>query len=324
MTAVAPPELTLDAIRGAAEALHAVAPPTPLVETADLSRRVGQPVFLKCESWQPMGAFKVRGAWTAISRLSPEARARGIITHSSGNHGQAVAWTAQRLGLRAVIVMPKTAPAVKVEGVRRYGGEIIFTDAVSTARLEKAAEVAAQAGLTMVPPYDDPDIVLGQATCAFEVLEARPEVGTILAPIGGGGLLAGTSATVQALGRPIRVVGVEPEGAAKLSAALAAGRPVALERTASLADGLLPLSVGRLTFAYIQPVVLEAARVSDPEIAAAVRYLWHTQGLRVEPSGAVGVAALLTGKVRPETPTAVLLTGGNVDPALFQQLVSAA
>ena len=322
MTAAAPPLPTLDQIQHAAEALREVAPPTPLVETADLSRRAGQPVFLKCELWQPMGAFKLRGAWTAISRLSPEAKAKGIITHSSGNHGQAVAFVAQRLGLRAVIVMPKTAPAVKVEGVRRYGGEILFTEAVSSARLQKAAELAAEEGLTMVAPYDDPDIILGQSTCAYEVLQAHPEISTFLAPIGGGGMLAGTCVTVIH-GRPdARVVGVEPEGAAKLTAALDAGHPVSLEKTASLADGLLPLSVGALTFEYIRQVVREAVRVTDEEIAAAVRYLWHEQGLRVEPSGAVGVAALLAGKFRPKTPTAILLTGGNVDPALFQKLVA--
>jgi threonine dehydratase len=322
MTTAAPPVPTLDEIRQAAESLRDVAPPTPLVETADLSRRAGQPVFLKCELWQPMGAFKLRGAYTAISRLSSEARARGIVTHSSGNHGQAVAFVAQKLGLRAVIVMPETAPAVKVDGVRRYGGEVRFTEAVSSARLQKAAELVESEGLTMVPPYDDPNIILGQSTCAYEVLQAHPEISTFLAPIGGGGMLAGTCITVIH-GRPdARVVGVEPDGAAKLTAALEAGHPVSLDRTASLADGLLPLSVGSLTFEYIRAVVREAVRVSDDEIAAAVRYLWREQGLKVEPSGAVGVAALLAGKFRPKTPTAILLTGGNVDPALFQKLVA--
>jgi threonine dehydratase len=308
-------------IRQAADALREVAPPTPLVETAGLSRLVGVPVWLKCELWQPMGAFKVRGAWTAITRLSAEARAKGILTHSSGNHGQAVAFVAQRLGLRAVIVMPKTAPQVKVDGVRSFGGEIVFTEATTTARLEKAAAVQAEQGLTMVPPYDDANIVLGQATCAYEILERAPDVGTFLAPIGGGGLLAGTCVTVQAFAPGARVVGVEPEGAAKLSAALAAGRPTQLERTGSIADGLLPLSVGRLTFEYIRPVVREAVQVRDEEIGRAVKYLYHEQGLRIEPSGAVGVAALLTGKLHPTTPTAVILSGGNVDPALFAKLV---
>ncbi|HKP30823.1 MAG TPA: threonine/serine dehydratase [Gemmatimonadales bacterium] len=313
---------SLDDIRAAAASLHAVVPPTPLVETADLSRRVGQPVFLKCELWQPMGAFKVRGAWTAISRLSKDAQQRGIITHSSGNHGQAVAYVSQRLGLRAVIVMPKTAPAVKVEGVKRYGGEIVFTEAVSSARLQKAAEQAAEQGLTMVPPYDDSDIVLGQSTASYEVLGDHPEISTFLVPIGGGGLLAGTSVTTSHMKPDARVVGVEPDGAPKLSAALAAGHPVALEKCTSLADGLLPLSVGTLTFEYMKPMVHEAVRVTDDEIGAAVKYLWETQGLRVEPSGAVSVAALLTGKLKPTSPTAVMLTGGNVDPALFQRLVA--
>lgn len=320
MTAVALPDAA--EIRAAAQGLRAVAPPTPLVETAGLSRRVGVPVWLKCELWQPMGAFKVRGAWTAITRLPDAARARGILTHSSGNHGQAVAFVAQRLGLRAVIVMPKTAPQVKVDGVRRYGGEIVFTEPTTTARLAKAAELEAALGLTMVQPYDDPNIVLGQATCAFEILERAPEIRTFLSPIGGGGLLGGTCATVQALAPGARVVGVEPEGAAKLTAALAAGTPTMLERTGSIADGLLPMSVGKLTFEYIRPVVREAVRVSDEEIGAAVKYLYLEQGLRVEPSGAVGVAALLTGKLRPETPTAVILSGGNVDPALFERLVT--
>lgn len=309
-------------IRGAAEALRAVAPPTPLVETAGLSRLAGVPVWLKCELHQPMGAFKVRGAWTAISRLPDEARRRGILTHSSGNHGQAVAFVAQRLGLRAVIVMPRTAPQVKVDGVRRYGGEIVFTEPTTTARLAKAAEVQAAEGLTMVPPYDDPDIVLGQATCALEVLERAPDIRTFLVPIGGGGLLAGSCATAAAFAPGATLYGVEPEGAAKLSAALAAGRPTALERTGSIADGLLPLAVGALTFEFIGPFVKEAVQVGDAEIAEAVKYLYREQGLRVEPSGAVGVAALLTGKARPATPTAVILSGGNVDPERFRELVA--
>jgi threonine dehydratase len=174
----------------------------------------------------------------------------------------------------------------------------------------------------MVPPYDDPDIVLGQSTAAYEVLLAHPEIGTFLVPIGGGGMLAGTSVAASRLKPDARLVGVEPDGAAKLSAALAAGHPVALEKTASLADGLLPLQVGRLTFEYMRSMVHEAVRVTDDEIGAAVKYLWQTQGLRVEPSGAVGVAALLTGKLVPTTATAVMLTGGNVDPTLFQRLVA--
>lgn len=319
---MAPPRPTADQIREAVDALRTVAPPTPLVETAGLSRLAGVPVWLKCELWQPMGAFKVRGAWTAITRLSDAERARGILTHSSGNHGQAVAFVAQRLGLRAVIVMPKTAPQVKVDGVRHFGGQIVFSEPTTTARVAMAAALQAEQELTLVPPYDDPAIVLGQSTCAWEILTRAPEIRTLVAPIGGGGLLAGTCVAAAALAPDARIVGVEPEGAAKLTAALAAGQPATLERTGSIADGLLPLSVGRLTFEYIRPMVKEAVRVTDGEIEAAVRYLYHEQGLRVEPSGAVGVAALLTGQLRPVTPTAVILSGGNVDPALFARLVA--
>lgn len=320
MTAAWP---TAEAIRGAAEALWPVAPPTPLLESAALSRLVGAPVWLKCEFAQPMGAFKIRGAWTAITRLAPEDRARGILTHSSGNHGQAVAWVAQRLGIRAVIVMPRTAPTVKVEGVRRYGGEIIFCEPTTPARLALAREVQLREGLTMVPPYDDPNIVLGQATCALEALDQVPGLRTFLSPVGGGGLLAGTCATVRALAPDATIIGVEPDGAPKLTAALAAGRPTTLEQTGSIADGLLPMTIGALTFEYIRPMVCQSVTVSDQEIGEAVRFLHLSEGLRVEPSGAVGVAALLQGKVRPTGPTGVWLSGGNVDPARFDALVAA-
>lgn len=320
MTAAVLP--TADELREAVRALRTVLPPTPLAESAALSRLAGVPVFLKCEQWQPMGAFKARGAWTAVSRLSDEARGRGIVTHSSGNHGQAVAWAAGQLGVRAVIVMPRTAPQVKVDGVRRFGGEIVFVDPVPTARAARAEELVAEQGLTLVPPYEHQQVILGQATCAWEMLEQEPALRTFLVPIGGGGLLAGTSLAVQTRGLEARVVGVEPDGAAKLTAALAAGRPVTLPETGSVADGLLPLSVGRLTFQYIQPVVREAIRVTDEEIGAAVKHLWERAGLRVEPSGAVGVAAVLTGRARLETPTAIVLTGGNVDPALFARLTA--
>jgi threonine dehydratase len=318
----APTYPTLAEIRAAATALREVAAPTPLVEVAAFTSRIGVPIWVKCEQWQPIGAFKVRGAFTAIRRLEPDARARGIVTHSSGNHGQAVAFVARHFGIRAVVVMPRTAPAIKVEGVRRHGGEVVFTEPVSSVRLARAAELAHLEGLTLVQPYDDSDIILGQATCALEILEERPDVATLLTPIGGGGLLAGTCLAVRALRPDMRVVGVEPEGAPKLSMALRAGEPVTLEKAESVADGLLPLSVGRLTFQHIQPVVADAVTVTDGEIGRAVRALYWEAGMRIEPSGAVGIAALLTGKVRPSGPSAVVLSGGNVDPALFVGMVA--
>jgi len=317
-----PSRISIDDVRAAASALRTVAPVTPLVRCEPLSDTTGVPVWLKCEQFQPIGAFKVRGAFTAITRLEESHRAPGVVTHSSGNHGQAVAFVARHLGIPATIVMPETAPKVKVDAIRGHGAEIVFTDRVATARAQAAEEIARTRGLRLVPPYDDSNIIVGQATCALEILEDRPDLHTLLVPVGGGGLLAGTAVAVQGLHAETRVVGVEPVGAPKLSRALSAGAPVATERADSIADGLLPLSIGRLTFQYIQPVVRDALSVTDEEIVSAMKLLYWQCGLRVEPSGAVGVAALQGGHMRPTGPTAIVLSGGNVDSDRFRELVS--
>jgi len=311
---------TLSELREAAEALRGVAVVTPLIEAPALSRKLGVPVWLKCEQWQPIGAFKVRGAWTAVTRIPEPARAAGVIAHSSGNHGRAVAWVARRLGLRAVIVMNDNAPAMKVDAVRAEGAEVVLVDRYQ--RAATADALAARDGLAMVPPYEHSDVVLGQATCALEILEREPGLTTLLSPIGGGGLLAGCCVAANALGHPVRLIGVEPEGAAKLSAALAAGKPVPLASTASLADGLLPVAVGSVPWRFIEQRVHEALRISEEAIAQAVRFVFHDMGLRVEPSGAVTVAALLSEEFRPTGPVAAILSGGNVDPELFARLTA--
>jgi threonine dehydratase len=313
--------VTLDAVRAAARGLEGVAVRTPMVEIPALSERVGVAVGLKCEQFQPIGAFKIRGAYTAVARVAAEGRSHGIVTASSGNHGQAIAWAAQRFGLRAVVVMPGATPRIKLEGVKRYGGEVVLAGAVRSAEQgERAEAIARDEGLTLIPPFDHPDVVTGQATLGLEILEQRPDTETILSPVSGGGLLAGISVAVAALKPTVRLIGVEPEGAAKLTAALAAGRPATLARTESMADGLLTLSVGRFTWPILSRLVREAARVSEDEIAAAVRFLYREGGLRVEPSGAVATAALLAGHVRPAGPTVAVVSGGNVDPDLFQRL----
>ena len=309
---------TLNELRGAAAALAGVAVRTPLVESAALTRRLGVPVYLKCEQWQPIGAFKVRGAWTAVTRLPEADRQRGVIAHSSGNHGRAVAWVARRLGLRAVIVMNDNAPPIKIEAVRAEGAEVILVDRYQ--RVTTAEALAEREQLSMIPPFEHPDVMLGQATATLEILEDRPEVRALLVPVGGGGLLGGACIAADLLGSPAELIGVEPEGAAKLSAALAAGQPVPLERTASIADGLLPVAVGQLPWARISRRVRRAFQVSDAAIGAAVRFLFRTMGLRLEPSGAVPVAALLEGKLEPHAPVAAILSGGNVDPELFERL----
>jgi threonine dehydratase len=280
-------------------------------------------VHLKCEHLQPIGAFKVRGAFTAIARLDPAVRARGVVTSSSGNHGQAVAFVARRFGVRSVIVMPESAPEVKVAGVRRHGGEVIFAGKTRSAEQQHRAErFASEDGLAMIPPFDHADVIAGQGTAGLEILAQVPEVGTVLVPVGGGGLLSGITTAISALSPGVEIIGVEPAGAPKLTAALAAGGPTTLAETASLADGLLTRAIGALPWQLIAGRVRRAVTVTEAEIGQAVRALFERQGLRVEPSGAVTVAAILSGKVQATATTVAVLSGGNVDLDLFERLVT--
>jgi threonine dehydratase len=300
-------------IQAAAERIRGIAVKTPLIECgADLHGP--RSFFLKCENLQPMGAFKMRGACNFLAQLSPEARAAGVITYSSGNHGQAVALAAHRLGLRAVVVMPETAPRVKVDGVRSYGGEVIFAGTTSADRKIRAEAEAAARGLTIVPPFDHPWIIAGAGTCGLEILEQCPDVTAIYAPVGGGGLLSGVSTAIKALRPTVRMIGVEPAGAARMSASRAAGHPVRLEKTASIADGLLTLQPGTLTFAHIQAFVDGIVTVEDAEIADAVGWLFKEAEIVAEPSGAASVAAVLKAGTSIGPGTVAVISGGNVSP----------
>ncbi|MFL5534739.1 MAG: threonine/serine dehydratase [Gemmatimonadales bacterium] len=318
-----PPSSTvsLAALRAAAEGLQGVAVKTPLLRIPDLDAQCGVPVFLKGEHLQPVGAFKVRGAYTAASRIPAELRARGLITYSSGNHGQAVAWAARRLNTRAVVVMPERAPAVKVEGVRRLGGDVIIAGNSSAERYTKAQQMVEEQGLIMVPPFESLEVIAGQGTCGLEIIEQCPEVQTILVPVGGGGLIAGIASATAALKPEVQVIGVEPVGAPKLARALEAGRPVKLDHTESLADGLLPLSIGTIPFGVLSGIVRQSVLVEEAEIEEGLRFLYRRGQLSVEPSGAVTTAAILAGRVRLSGPTVAVISGGNVDPAVFQRLV---
>lgn len=310
----------------------AVARTTPLLHSEALSERCGRPVFLKCENLQVGGAFKIRGATNFIARASGAAGAqgvRGLITFSSGNHAIAVALGARRAGLPAVVVMPENAPAVKVDKVRSLGAEIHFAGTTSPERKVRAEALCQERGLTMVPPFDHPWIVAGQASCGLEILEQMPDATVILVPVGGGGLLAGIALACAQRKPGVRVVGVEPEGAAKMSTSLRAGSPVTLAAVGSLADGLLPSRPGDLTFGVAQRHVAEVVTVSDGAIAEAAVLLLKSEHLLVEWSGAVGVAALLRGPggaagvaglagpwgaVAAGRPMVVVLSGGNADP----------
>jgi threonine dehydratase len=306
--------VTLDEIREAAAGLVGVATRTSLLPVPALEALAGVPVYLKLENEQPTGAFKLRGAWTAVRRLSDAARRRGVITYSSGNHGQAVAYAARRLGIRAVIVMPETAPALKVAGVRKWGGEVVLAGTTSEHRRARAEEIVAREGLTVVPPFDHPDIIAGQGTVGLEIVEDLPDVAMVAVPVGGGGLLAGITAAVLALRPEATIVAVEPEGAPAMHAALAAGAVVRLPETHSIADGLLPVAVGPLPFAHVRGRVTSVT-VPDTAIAEATVWLHRTRTVLAEPSGAATTAALRAGLLRPTGPTVLVVSGGNVDPA---------
>jgi threonine dehydratase len=329
--------VTLDDIRAAAGRIRDVAVRTPILEVAirpsgqvspedvvrPAPRRGAAALALKCENLQPMGAFKIRGACNMIAQLAPGARAAGVITFSSGNHGQAVALVARHFGTPAVVVMPRTASALKIERVKGYGGEVILEGTTSIERMVRAEAEAAARGLTMVPPFDHPAIVAGAGTVGLEVLEQYPQATAVYVPVGGGGLIAGVSAAIKQMRPGVRVVGVEPAGAAKMSASIAEGRPVTLPGTASVADGLLPVRPGDLTFAHVQAFVDAVVTVEDEAIVRAMRWLFSQARVVVEPSGAVTVAAALRAaeSSQDEHPVAVI-SGGNIAVDDFAKLVS--
>ncbi len=314
-----------EAIRDAAQALRGVAIRTPLLPADWISDAVGAEVRLKCENLQRIGAFKIRGAYTMISRLSDEERRRGVITYSSGNHAQAVALAARTFGIPAVVVMPTTAPAIKREGARRLGAEVILEGTTSLERQRRAETLAAERGLTLVPPFDHPDIIAGQGTTAIEILEDWPDVDAVLVPVGGGGQIAGIATWIKYARPECRIIGVEPTGADAMRQSLEAGEPLRIDVRTSIADGLLPAPPGRLAFAHVREFVDDMVTVDDNAIADAARRLMTTSKLVVEFSGAVGIAALLSRRWTPAgRRTAVVLSGGNLDPDRAAALLSGA
>ena len=332
MTASAPSPaalVSLAALRAAQRVLRGVAVRTPLLPGDEVlpPGRVpeGARVWVKPEPLQRGGAFKLRGAYNFLAALDPADRGRGVVAPSSGNHAQAVALAARLFGVPATVVMPANAPEAKRRGAERLGARVVLVGPSSDERAARAADIVAETGAVLVPPYDHPDIVAGQGTIGLEIVEDLPDVRLVLVPVGGGGLLAGVAAAVKLLAPRARVVGVEPAATPKLSRARAAGRPVTLPYAGGIADGLLTTSVGALPYAHHDAYVDEVVAVADDALPAAMRVLLDRLKLVVEPSGAVTVAALRLGLVEParEGDTVCLLSGGNIEWAGLVEVLGA-
>ncbi|MFF0200703.1 pyridoxal-phosphate dependent enzyme [Streptomyces sp. NPDC005017] len=320
MTATTP-VVTLEDVRAAAARIEGVAHRTPVLRSRTLDALVGGEVFLKCENFQRVGAFKFRGAYHAASRLTPQQLARGIAAYSSGNHAQAVALAARELGTTAVIVMPEDAPRSKRAATEGYGAEIVTYDRYTGDRVALAEALAAERGLTLIPPYEHPDIIAGQGTAALELLSETGELDTLVVPVGGGGLIAGSATAAKGLHPGIRVVGVEPEEGDDTKRSLAAGHRVSIPVPHTIADGQALHTPGELTFSVNRRLVDDIALVGDDEIRAAMRFAFERLKIVLEPSGATPLAALLAGRTAgPSGRTGVILSGGNIDADRFAEL----
>ena len=314
--------VTLGDVRDAAARLAGIAHRTPVLRSRTLDRLVGAEVFLKCENFQRVGAFKFRGAYNAASRLSPERLAKGIAAYSSGNHAQAVALAARELGTTAVILMPEDAPRSKREATAGYGAEIVTYDRYSEDRTALGEALAAERGLGLIPPYDHPHVIAGQGTAALELLEETGRLDLLVAPVGGGGLIAGSAIAAKGLYPDIRVVGIEPEAGDDTKRSLAEGRRVTIEVPRTIADGQALPTPGELTFSINRRLLDGVELVSDDEIRQAMRFAFERLKIVVEPSGATGLAALLAGRLGPlPGRVGVVISGGNVDAARFAELI---
>jgi threonine dehydratase len=314
------PVIELADVQGAAQRLHGVAHRTPVVTSRTLDALAGGSVHVKAECFQRGGAFKFRGAYNKIASLTEDERTRGVLAYSSGNHAQAVAIAARLLGADATIVMPEDAPAAKLEATRGYGAEIVTYDRFGENREELGAKLAAERGLALVKPYDDPLVMAGQGTVALELLVEVPELDLLIAPVGGGGLIAGCATVAKTLHPEIRVAGVEPQAGDDTARSLAAGKRVHVGVPRTIADGLQAPEPGELTFAVNRELVDEIVTVSDAEIVDAMAFLFDRMKLVVEPSGAVGIAALLNGRLRGAS-VGVVISGGNVGAQRFAELL---
>ncbi|MFC5265142.1 threo-3-hydroxy-L-aspartate ammonia-lyase [Kribbella qitaiheensis] len=315
-------ELTLDDIRAAAERIAGTAHRTPVLTSRTMNDRVGAEVFLKAENFQRIGAFKFRGAFNAISRLTEAQLARGVAAYSSGNHAQAVALAARLAGTSAVILMPTDAPPTKMAATRGYGAEVVTYDRYAQDRAALAQQLAVERGLTLIPPYDHYDVMAGQGTVALELIEEVGPLGALLVPIGGGGLIAGCATAATALSPGIRVIGVEPAAGDDTARSLAAGKRIEIGVPRTIADGQAIATPGELTFAVNKELVDSVELVSDDEIRAAMAFAFERLKIVVEPSGASALAALLNGRIKAlPNRVGVVISGGNVGLERFLELL---
>ena len=297
----------------ARQRLESVAHRTLVATSATLDGRVGARVFLKCENLQRMGAFKFRGAYNAIVQIPDPARRRGVVAYSSGNHAQAVALVARELGIPAAIVMPSGAPAAKLEATRGYGAEVFHYDRAGEGREAMAGRLARERGMTLIPPFDHPEIVAGQGTAALELFEEAGPLDLLLVPVGGGGLVSGSALAAQVLSPGCRVIGVEPEAGDDGGRSFRSGRLERVEHPETIADGARTPSLSPLTLALIRRSVADMLTASDAELVEAMRFVWGRMKLIVEPTGVLGLAPLLSGRlVAPGQRVGVILSGGNV------------
>ncbi|MCP2637824.1 threonine ammonia-lyase [Microbacterium sp. HD4P20] len=316
----------LSDVEDAAAALRGIIVRTPLDESQHLSELMGVPVHLKLENLQRTGSFKIRGATYRLSRLTAEERGRGVVAASAGNHAQGVAMAAKSLGIPATIFMPLGVPVPKLLATRGYGADVVLEGATVETPLRLAADFAERTGAVFIHPFDHPDIIAGQGTLGLELMDEMPDLDTVVLGIGGGGLIAGVAAAVKARaaaqGRTVRVIGVQAENSAAYPASLKAGRPLEVPTKPTIADGIAVARPGDLPFRIISDLVDEVVTVTEDDIARALLVLLERAKQVVEPAGAVGVAAILAGKIVATGPTVSVLSGGNIDPLLLQRVVA--
>lgn len=312
-------------VEAAAERLRGVAHRTPVFHSSTLDELAGAEVWLKCETFQRAGAFKFRGAYNKIASLSDDERKRGVIAFSSGNHAQAVALCGKLFGIPTVICMPTDAPSVKVAGTAGYGAEIVRYDRMTQDREAVAREIGEARGLTLVPPYNDPAIMAGAGTVALELLEERPELDVIAAPVGGGGLISGTSIAAHGVRPDIHVVGLETEAGNHAYLSKRSGERVTIDPPDTIADGIRTTAMGQLTWPVLRDSVDDVVLVSEDELREATRFLLMRMKLVAEPTGAIGVAAAMTGKLsRFGKRIGIIISGGNVAPEMLASILNEA